>query len=68
MEIKFELEDSDLDCVFEPDFRVQQNTSDIKSVQWRLSSRTTPINVEFLCDELQDEITLYPPRFSRSDV
>ena len=57
MEIIFELEDSDLECVFEPDFRVQQNTSDIKSVQWRLPSPGTPIDVEFLCEELSDEIT-----------
>ena len=56
MEIELELE-SGLVVDFIPDFRMQQNTSDIKSVQWRLSSRTTPINVEFLCDELQDEIT-----------
>ena len=57
MEIKFELEDSDLDCVFTPDFRMQQNTSDIKSVQWSLPGTGTPINVEFLCDELPTEIT-----------
>ena len=68
MEIKFELENSDLDCVFDPDFRVQQNTSDIKSVQWRLSSPGTPINVEFLRDELQDEITIYPTTFGGPNV
>ena len=56
MEIELELE-SGLVVDFIPDFRMQQNTSDIKSVQWRLSGPGTPINVEFLRDELQDEIT-----------
>jgi len=68
MEIIFELEDSDLECVFKPDFRVQQNTSDIKSVQWRLPSPGTPIDVEFLCEELPDEISTDTPIFSGSDV
>jgi len=63
MEIQFETEDG-LICDFTPDFRVQQNTSDIKSVQWRLSGTGTPINVELLHDEFQDEITIYPTRFS----
>ena len=67
MEIELELE-SGLVCDFIPDFRVQQNTSDIKSVQWRLSNTGTPINVEFLCNELQDEITIYPTIFSGPNV
>ena len=68
MEIKFELEDSDLDCVFTPDFRVQANTSDIKSVQWRLPSTGTPINVGILCEELPTEISTDTPIFSGPDV
>ena len=34
MEIKFELEDSDLDCVFEPEFDININCCDIERVQW----------------------------------
>ena len=56
VEIELELE-SGLVCDFVPDFRVQQNTSDIKSVQWRLSGPGTPIDVEFLCEELSGEIS-----------
>ena len=67
LEIELELE-SGLIVDFIPDFRVQQNTSDIKSVQWRLPGPGTPVNVGILCDELQDEITIYTPIFSGSDV
>ena len=67
MEIELELE-SGLVVDFIPDFRMQQNTSDIKSVQWRLSGPGTPINVEFLCDELPTEISTDTPIFSGSDV
>ena len=67
MEIELELE-SGLVCDFVPDFRVQQNTSDIGAVQWRLPSRGTPINVGILCDELQAEISPDTPIFSGSNV
>ena len=67
MEIELELE-SGLIVDFIPDFRMQQNTSDIGAVQWRLPSRGTPINVEFLHDEFQEEITLHSTIFSGSDV
>ena len=67
MEIELELE-SGLVVDFIPDFRMQQNTSDIKSVQWRLSGPGTPINVGVLCEELSGEITTDTPIFSGSDV
>ena len=67
LEIELELE-SGLIVDFIPDFRMQQNTSDIKSVQWRLSGPGTPGNVGILCDELQDEITIYTPISGGSDV
>ena len=67
MEIELELE-SGLVVDFIPDFRMQQNTSDHSSVQWRLPGPGTPVNVEFLHDEFQDEITIYTPIFSGSDV
>ena len=35
MEIKFELEDSDLDCVFEPEFDININCCDIERVAWK---------------------------------
>ena len=68
MEIIFELEDSDLECVFEPDFRVQQNTADHSSVQWRLSNGKHPGNMGILCREFQDEESIYSTIFSCTDV
>ena len=60
MEIKFELEDSDIECVFAPDFRVQSNTSSETQVSWRLSNDKSQIDVAFLFPELSDESTIYP--------
>ena len=59
MEIIFELEDSDLECVFEPDFRVQQNTSDQTQVSWRLSNDKSQRNVDILFSEFSDEGPIY---------
>ena len=67
LEIELELE-SGLIVDFIPDFRMQQNTSDHSAVQWRLPGPRTQIDVEFLCDELQDEITIYTPISGGSDV
>ena len=67
LEIELELE-SGLIVDFIPDFRMQQNTSDHSSVQWRLPGPGTPVNVGILCDELQDEITIYTPISGGSDV
>ena len=58
MEIKLELENSDIDCVFEPDFRVQSNTSDETKISWRLPNSRSQIDVAFLFPELSDESTL----------
>jgi hypothetical protein len=58
MEIKLELENSDIDCFFEPDFRVQSNTSDETQVSWRLSNDKSQGNVAFLFPELSTESTL----------
>ena len=56
MEIIFELEDSDLEYSFEPDFRVQQqNTADHSAVSWGLPSSRDALNVVVLCDEFYDE-------------
>lgn len=59
MEIKFELEDSSLDCVFEPDFRVQANTSDETQISWRLPDNKSQGNVAVLFPEFSDEGTIY---------
>ena len=67
MEIELEL-DCGLVCDFVPDFRVQQNTSDIGAVQWRLSGPRTPIDVEFLCEELSGEISTDTTIFSSPNV
>ena len=68
MEIKLELEDSDLDCVFTPDFRVQSNTSDETKISWRLSNDKSQRNVAVLFPELSDEGTIYPITPDGSDV
>ena len=68
MEIIFELEDSDLDCVFTPDFRVQQNTSDDTQISWRLSNGKSQGNVAILFPEFSDESTLYTITPDEPDV
>ena len=68
MEIKFELENSDIDCVFEPDFRVQSNTSDETKISWRLSNDKSQRNVAVLFPEFSTESTIYPITPDGSDV
>jgi len=68
MEIKLELENSDIDCFFEPDFRVQQNTSDETQISWRLSNDRSQVNVAFLFPELSTESTIYTIAPGRNDV
>ena len=67
MEIELEL-DNGFICDFEPDFRVQTNTTDQAKVSWRLPGRGTPINVGILCDELQDKGSIYPTIRRSKDV
>jgi len=68
MEITFELEDSNIECNFEPDFRVQANTSDLSSVQWRLPNRKSSLNMGVLCSEFSDEISTDTPVPGGSNV
>ena len=68
MEIKFELENSDIECDFVPDFRVSANYTDQTKVSWRLSGSGDAWDVGILCDEFQAESTIYSPVLSRSDV
>jgi len=58
MEVKFELEDSDLDCVFTPDFRMPNSTDETK-ISWRLSDDKSPRNVAVLFSEFSDESPIY---------
>ena len=58
MEIKFELEDSDLDCVFTPDFGMP-NTSDATQISWRLSNDKPQRNVAVLFSEFSDQSSIY---------
>ena len=66
--IKFELEDSDIEFDFTPDFGLSTNYTDEAKVSWRLPGRGTPINVGVLCDELQDEGPIYPTIRCSKDV
>ena len=68
MEIKLELENSDIDCVFEPEFRVQSNTSDETKISWRLSDDKSQRNVAVLFPEFSTESTIYPITPGRDDV
>ena len=68
MEIKFELENSDIECVFTPDFRVQKNTSDQTQVSWRLSSSRDAWDMGILCREFPEEKPVHPPVPGGSDV
>ena len=68
MEIKFELEDSDIVVDFIPDFRMSTNYTDQTKVSWRLSGSRDAWDVGILRDEFQAESTIYPPVLSRPDV
>ena len=68
MRIKFELENSDIECDFTPDFRVSANYTDETKISWRLPIRGTPINVGVLPPEFSDEISTDTSVPGRSDV
>ena len=67
MEIKFELEDSDIECVFTPDFRMPY-TSGENQVSWRLPNGGSQISLAFLFPELSDEGPIYTIGSGRNDV
>ena len=68
MEIIFELEDSDLEYSFEPDFRVQSNFSDETKVSWRLSNDKSPGNVAVLFPEFSTKGPIYTITPNGDDV
>jgi len=67
VEIELTLE-SGLVVDFLPEFRMQQNTADHSSVQWRLSSSRDASDVVILRDELQAEESIHSTIFSSTDV
>ena len=68
MEIKFELEDSDIVVDFIPDFRMSTNYTDQTKVSWRLSGSRDAWDVGILRDEFQAESTIHPTVPGGSDV
>jgi len=68
MRIKFELENSDIECDFTPDFRMSANYTDETKISWRLPSSRDALNVGVLCDEFPDEGSTDTTIFSSTDV
>ena len=68
VEIKFELEDSDIECDFTPDFRMSANHTDETKISWRLSDSKSTGNVVVLCPEFSDEVSIHPSTTRREDV
>ena len=68
MEIKFELENSDIEYMFTPDFRVSTNYTDETKVSWRLPSSRDALNVGVLCEEFSTESPADTTVFSWPDV
>ena len=68
MEIKFELEDSDIECIFTPDFVVSTNHADETQVSWRLSNDLTAVDVGVLFPGLQVEDSIHPSRSDRDNM
>jgi len=68
MEIKFVLEDSDIECDFIPDFIVSANHTDETKISWRLSNKRSSGDVVVLCPEFSNEVSIHPTTTRRSDV
>jgi len=54
MEIIFELEDSDIECVFEPDFALPLNCCDFEKITWTLQNGTHTRTVASLFDSTSE--------------
>ena len=68
MEIKFVLEDSNIECDFLPDFVVSANHTDETAVSWRLSDNRSEIDVGVLFPGIQVENSIHPPRSDRDNM
>jgi len=68
MEIKFELENSDTEYIFTPDFIVSANHTDETKISWRLSDQRTEIDVGVLFPGVQVEDSIHASRSDRDDL
>ena len=68
MEIKFELEDSDIECIFTPDFVVSTNHTDETQISWRLSNDLTAVDVGVLFPGIQAKNSIRTPGSDRDDM
>ena len=68
MEFKFELEDSDTEYIFTPDFRVSANYADKDKVSWRLSDNRSEIDVGVLFPGVQVEDSIHASRSDRDNL
>ena len=68
MEITFELEDSDTEYIFTPDFRVSTNYADKDKVSWRLSDNRSEIDVGVLFPGVPVKNPIHPPGSDRDNL
>jgi len=68
MEIKFELENSDTEYIFTPDFIVSANHTDETKISWRLSDNRAEIDVGVLFPSVQVEDPIHAPRSDRDNL
>jgi hypothetical protein len=68
MEIKFELENSDTEYIFTPDFVVSANHADETAVSWRLSNDLTAVDVGVLFPGIQAKNSIRTPGSDRDDM
>ena len=68
MKILFELENSDLDIEFTPDFRMPGNYSDTTKVQWELSDCTDTKHLDDVLIEFSPEESLYESNVSLENL
>jgi hypothetical protein len=68
MEIKFELEDSDIECIFTPDFVVSTNHTDETKISWRLSNQRSAHYVGDVFPGIQTEKPILQSRSGGDDL
>ena len=64
MRIKFELENSDIECDFTPDFRMSANYADETQVSWRLSDNRSA--ADLTASLSQSHITMRQDAFAKA--
>ena len=67
-EIKFVLENSDIECDFLPDFVVSANHADETQVSWRLSNDLTAVDVGVLFPGVQAKNSIRTPGSDRDNM